>query len=379
MIVRPAYTTLRRAKRTLGVLTVLALVAATSQTTNGFSTLGSAWAAGSITMTMQLQGGSNLADGSANFNAAATSALSIWNQHLNRSRFAAVNGTAGRGTDGDLVNQVFFDSTYYGNSFNADTLAITTRWTLNRTQRVEADVVFNTAFQWDSYRGNVRSNNVWDMRRVALHEFGHALGLDHPDEQGQRVDALMNSILGNLDSLTADDIAGAQSLYGSGVTGNVTFPPRNEPNDFFNQLIGVYQNELRAAQSSTYVDSEGAVIWLTEYARQRVGQCSHDAATTNTLNQITSNGSTLVCANTPVGPIPFPPRNEGLVFMNQLNDTYRDALHRSQGSSYVNNEGAVVWVLEYLRYRLNGCNHGDATTKVLQQIRGLGIQPVCTA
>jgi hypothetical protein len=39
----------------------------------------------------------------------------------------------------------------------------------------------------------------------------------------------------------------------------------------------------------------------------------------------------------------------------------------------------VVWVLEYLRYRLNGCNHGDATTKVLQQIRGLGIQPVCTA
>jgi hypothetical protein len=65
--------------------------------------------------------------------------------------------------------------------------------------------------------------------------------------------------------------------------------------------------------------------------------------------------------------------------MNQLDATYRDSLRRSLGSSVVNNEGAVVWVLEYLRYRLNNCNHGDATTKVLQQIRGLGIQPVCTA
>jgi len=304
--------------------------------------------------------------------------LTIWNGYLNRSRFAAVNSTAGH-ADGDLVNQVFFDSTYYGNSFGRDTLAITTRWTLGGTQRVEADVVFNTAFQWDSYRGNVRSSNVWDMRRVALHEFGHALGLDHPDEHGQNVNALMNSILGNLDNLTADDIAGAQSLYGGGVAGNIAFPPRNEPNDFYNQLIAVYRDELRAAQSGTYVDPEGAVIWLTEYARQRVGQCGHDTATQNTLNQITSNGSTLVCAATPTGPIPFPPRNEGLLFMNQLDATYRDSLRRSQGSAFVNNEGAVVWVLEYLRYRLNGCNHGDATTKVIQQIRGQGIQPVCRA
>ena len=360
----------------LGILTVIAFVAATSQTARGFATLGSTWNSGNITMLMQLTGGSGLTDGSANYNAAATAALTVWNQYLNRVRFVAQNSTAGHG-DGDLINQVFFDSNYYGMAFGRDTLAITTRWTLGGTQRVEADVVFNTAFQWDSYRGNVRSS--WDIRRVALHEFGHAFGLDHPDDRGQSVSALMNSILGNLDSLTADDISGAQSLYGSGVTGTVTFPPRNEPNDFFNQLLAVYQNELRAAPSATYVDSEGAVIWLTEYARQRVGQCSHDAATTNTLAQITSNGGTLVCAATPVGPIPFPPRNEGLLFMNQLDNTYRDSLRRSLGSSVVNNEGAVVWVLEYLRYRLNNCNHGDATTKVLQQIRGQGIQPVCTA
>ena len=63
--------------------------------------------------------------------------------------------------------------------------------------------------------------------------------------------------------------------------------------------------------------------------------------------------------------------------MNSLESTYRTTLGRSQGSSYVNSEGAVGWVLEYLRYRLNGCGHGDATTKVFMQIRGQGIQPVC--
>jgi hypothetical protein len=364
-------------RRALGLLTVVALVAATSQTANGFATLGSTWASGNVTMNLQLTGGSGLADGSASFNAALTSAMATWNQSLSRVQFAAGSGTA-RG-DGDLLNQVFFDSNYYGTSFGPDTLAITTRWTLSTTQRVEADIVFNTAFTYDSYRGNVRSSGVWDIRRVALHELGHALGLDHPDDRGQSVNALMNSTLGNLDSLTADDIAGVQSMYGAGVAGNIAFPPRNEPNAFFNSLLAVYRDELRAAQSPTYVDPEGAVIWLTEYARQRVGQCSHGTATTNTLNQITSNGGTLVCAATPVGPIPFPPRNEGMVFMNELDNTYRDALRRSLGSSFVNNEGAVVWVLEYLRYRLNGCNHGDATTKVIQQIRGQGIQPVCTA
>jgi hypothetical protein len=364
-------------RRTLAVVAALALIAGTSQTTNGFATLGSTWASGAVVMNMQLTGGSGLSDGSASFNASFISAMQTWNQSLSRIQLTPGSGTSR--ADGDLVNQVFFDSSYYGTPFGRDTLAITTRWTLDTTQRVEADVVFNTAFTFDSYRGNVRSSGVWDLRRVALHELGHVIGLDHPDERGQSVTAQMNSILGNLDSLTADDIAGAQSMYGSGVAGTVTFPPRNEPNAFFQSLLAVYRDELRAASSPTYVDPEGAVIWLTEYARQRVGQCSHGTATTNTLNQITSNGGTLVCAATPVGPIPFPPRNEGMLFMNELDNTYRDALRRSLGSSFVNNEGAVVWVLEYLRYRLNNCNHGDATAKVLSQIRTGAIAPTCVA
>ena len=363
-----------RTRLAVASLTAAFVLAAWSDTARGYATFGSTWATGTIPMQMQLAGGSGLSDGSASFNAAVASAMTIWNNSVNRVQFSPVNSTGPTG-DGDRLNQVFFDSNYYGTSFGPNVLAITTRFTVIATQqRVEADMVFNNAIQWDSYRGPRRS--AWDIRRVALHELGHALGLDHPDERGQSVTALMNSILGDTDSLQEDDVAGGASLYIGGVPGTVTFPPRNEPADFYNQLLAVYQNELGASRSATYVDAEGAVIWLTEYARQRVGQCSHALGTENTLNQLVGAG-TLVCAATPGGAIPFPPRNEGLLFMNQLDVAYRDTLRRSLTSSYVDNEGAVVWVLEYLRYRLNNCNHGDATTKVFQQIRGQGIQPTC--
>ena len=371
-----------RLKRALlAAISVAALAAVTSENVNGFALLGIRWPSGPVPMTLQLAGGSGLTDGSSSFNASFAAAMASWNESLNRVRFVAVNGAPGGGGAFDGTNQVFFDSTYYGSRFGPTEAAITVRWFLteNPTRQLESDIVFNSAFNWDSYRGRLRTNGQQEFRRLALHELGHSLGLDHPDAVGQRVSAIMNSIPADIDALTADDIAGAQSMYGGGVTGNITFPPRNEPNDFFNQLLAVYQNELQAAPSPTYVDSEGAVIWLTEYARQRVGQCDHTAATENTLFQITGGGGTLVFAVTPSGAIAFPPRNEGLLFMNELDATYRNALGRSLTSSVVNNEGAVVWVLEYLRYRLNGCNHGDATTKVLQQIRGLGIQPVCAA
>ncbi|HEX6163525.1 MAG TPA: matrixin family metalloprotease, partial [Vicinamibacterales bacterium] len=178
---------------TLALTTAVALVAATSQTTTAFATLGSTWASGAIPMHLQLTGGSGLADGSANFNAAFAGAMATWNGSLSRVQMVAVNPSSVARGDGDLINQVFFDANYYGESFDRDTLAITTRWTLNDTQRVEADVVFNTAFTFDAYRGNVRASGVWDLRRVALHELGHVLGLDHPDELGQSVHALMNS------------------------------------------------------------------------------------------------------------------------------------------------------------------------------------------
>ena len=94
---------------------------------------------------------------------------------------------------------------------------MTTRWfeTAYPIRRVEADIVFNSAFKFDSYRGTVRSSGVGTCAVSLCTSSATCSASIIPDEQGQNVNALMNSILGNLDSLTDDDIAGAQSLYGA--------------------------------------------------------------------------------------------------------------------------------------------------------------------
>ena len=68
-----------------------------------------------------------------------------------------------------------------------------------------------------------------DMKRTALHEFGHVLGLDHPDQTTppQTEDAIMTSTVTDIDSLQLDDIYGAKTLYGVAVVG-IPFPPLAE-------------------------------------------------------------------------------------------------------------------------------------------------------
>ena len=46
-----------------------------------------------------------------------------------------------------------------------------------------------------------------------LHELGHVLGLEHPDDAGQTVVAVMNSYLSDVDTLMQDDRDGAVFLY----------------------------------------------------------------------------------------------------------------------------------------------------------------------
>jgi hypothetical protein len=60
-----------------------------------------------------------------------------------------------------------------------------------------------------------------------------------------------------------------------------------------------------------------------------------------------------------------------------LEAKYRDGLKRQASSTYVDTEGDIVWTQEYLRYRVDGCQHAESVQKVFDQIDGKGIQPTC--
>lgn len=192
----------------------------------GYALLGSRWATTRPVIELQLGASGTLIDGSASWNAVAERALATWNRKVARVQFLVVRNSTAPIADGNGRNNVFFSDTFFGLGFGS-AVAITSEWDNAAGQRIEGDTVFNSNLAWNSYRGNLQraagGGTLYDLQRVALHEFGHLLGLDHPDERGQTVSALMNSRVSNLDHLTADDIAGAQALYGVGSGGRAKF------------------------------------------------------------------------------------------------------------------------------------------------------------
>ena len=171
------------------------------------------------TVVMQLSLGSGtrtLRDGFTSFNDSAVDALQTWNPHLAHLQFSWIKNSPVTPTEGDDEMSVIFDNKIFGSNFGSGVLAVTLLAYRNGNFE-ETDTVFNSAISWDSYRGGL-TPPVYDFHRVAIHEFGHTLGLDHPDQAQpkQTVIAIMNSRVSDLDTLAQDDINGVTSIYDTG-------------------------------------------------------------------------------------------------------------------------------------------------------------------
>ena len=118
----------------------------------------------------------------------------------------------------DSLNGVDFTEDVCGSEFGEQTLAVTLTsyraQLLGPPRIIETDIVINQGQTLDIFDGNLQQSGVRfdgiDFRRIALHELGHALGLNHEPSAA----AMMAPTVGNLDRLTADDIAGVNALYG---------------------------------------------------------------------------------------------------------------------------------------------------------------------
>ncbi|HZE13237.1 MAG TPA: matrixin family metalloprotease [Chthoniobacterales bacterium] len=212
---------------------VALLIGFISPEVKGYVLEGPSWPAGSVVI-FQLNLGnpnSTLQDGSSSWNAAVAPALDMWNQNILRIQTTSLN-TPLPATSGDRLNTAVFSSTIYGQSFGKGTLAVTYYRSLG-SNLTEADILFNSAQNFDSYRGRLQFASdgtvIADIQRVFLHELGHAIGLGHPDGAGQTVDAVMNSITSNRDFLAQDDINGGQFLYGAPLFAPPTPTPSATP------------------------------------------------------------------------------------------------------------------------------------------------------
>ena len=240
-----------------------------------------------VVMHLSLGGPQQLQDGFASFNESAADALRIWNENLSHMQFkAAIDSLTP--ADGDSDNSAFFSNTVYGESFGRNVLAITL--INSRTDFTETDVLFNNAKLWDSYRGPLQGG-ANEFHRVALHEFGHVVGLDHPDDFGQKVSAVMNSVISDIDSLTADDIAGGHSIYDGGPARLAINPSTNLTNISTRAEVGVGDNVLIGG--FIIQGSQSASVILRGIGHSLAGVGLSDALTDPQIELRNSSGTLL--------------------------------------------------------------------------------------
>ena len=119
----------------------------------------------------------------------------------------------------DGYSSIDFSEDFCGSEFGENTLAVAVRrfavQSLGPPNITEGDIVVKGGERYDIFDGPLAPfgflNNGLDFKRIALHELGHVIGLDHEEANP----AIMAPTISDVFELQEDDIAGVEALYSS--------------------------------------------------------------------------------------------------------------------------------------------------------------------
>ncbi|MCV6626295.1 MAG: matrixin family metalloprotease [Cellvibrionaceae bacterium] len=148
-------------------------------------------------------------------------AIDAWNNTSTELHITAKSGDyhpcagypgSGIPEDGNR-NSTGFSKEYCGTAIDEDTIAVTSSLWDEDLNLTESDITFNNNhYAWSQYNGKPIASTR-DFYRIAAHELGHFIGLDHEDNTLTPV--LMHTYDETAADLTQDDINGARSIYPS--------------------------------------------------------------------------------------------------------------------------------------------------------------------